>query len=314
MEAVEDVSGLYIYARGDATRAYHPTKVSLFTRELIYLKDSNVLVVFDRVHSTQAEYKKAWLLHGVNEPEMEKISQSTGQNIGHGGIAFSDAQSFTFREGQGQLRVHCLLPREREVVKRGGPGWEYWTPGDASGGAWGSGRNWPLIPFAGGLLPEDAILLKMWKTFWGQELGRILPSNSKAVVPGAWRIEVSPRVLAREDLFLHVLEIQDAAQQDSLQVEAIDGYNMAGARIGNRLMVFFARDSSPVTEAEVSVPDGSVESGLFTGMQPNAQYELQLTDLGAPRGRLFAEANEAGVIRFPFHGYSGGRLRIRRIQ
>ena len=29
--------------------------------------------------------------------------------------------------------MHSLLPRERSVGKRGGPGWEFWTPGDEIG-------------------------------------------------------------------------------------------------------------------------------------------------------------------------------------
>ena len=52
--------------------------------------------------------------------------------------SIGDARVVTFEDGQGRLRVHSMLPVEREVIVRGGPGFEFWTPGDERGGAWGS--------------------------------------------------------------------------------------------------------------------------------------------------------------------------------
>jgi hypothetical protein len=149
----------------------------------------NVLVVLDRVRATDPSYRKAWLLHGVSEPRVE--SPAAGTSVGHGGTSYRNASTVTFEDGEGRLRVHALLPAERDVIVRGGPGFEFWTPGDERGGAWGSGQNWPLDPPEGGPLPEDPYLLKMWKTFW-DGIDRLSPSNRRAVVPGAWRMETSP--------------------------------------------------------------------------------------------------------------------------
>ena len=87
-----------------------------------------LLVVLDRVRSTDPSYRKAWLLHGVSEPQVE--ASAAGASVGQGGTAYGDASVVTFEDGQGRLRVHSVLPLERDVVVRGGPGLEFWTPGD----------------------------------------------------------------------------------------------------------------------------------------------------------------------------------------
>ena len=60
----------YRYARADATRAYQPSKLESFTREIVHLRETNALVVLDRVRATDPSYRKAWLLHGVSEPKV----------------------------------------------------------------------------------------------------------------------------------------------------------------------------------------------------------------------------------------------------
>ena len=41
----------YRYARADATRAYQPSKLERFTREIVHLREPNLLVVLDRVRA-----------------------------------------------------------------------------------------------------------------------------------------------------------------------------------------------------------------------------------------------------------------------
>ncbi len=48
-----------------------PRKLERFTRELVHLREPNVLVVLDRVRATDPAYRKAWLLHGVSQPRVE---------------------------------------------------------------------------------------------------------------------------------------------------------------------------------------------------------------------------------------------------
>jgi hypothetical protein len=220
----------------------------------------------------------------------------------------------TFEDGQGRLRVHSLLPRERDVVVRGGPGFEFWTPGDDRGGAWGSGRSWPLDPPEGGPLPEDPYLLQMWKTFW-DGIDRLSPSNRRAVVPGTWRMEVSPATASKDDVFLHVLEIADRGVAGTKRVEAVEGHAVDGAAIEGEAVVLFADDR--VTDAEATLPDVKTRLLLLCGLEPGASYELQVTSRfapGAPVWRSAAEADDESTMRLPWDGVRDGRLRLRRLR
>jgi hypothetical protein len=306
--------GHYRYARADASRAYHPTKVEVFTRELVHLPGPNVLVVFDRVRAKDPSFKKVWLLHGVAEPRV--VSQSAAVDAGQGARSYRNAVSATFEEGGGQLRAHTLLPREREVVVRGGPGFEFFTPGDEHGGAWGSGQNWPLDPPDGGPLPEDAYLKRMWKTFWGADLARLSPSNRRAVVPGAWRIEVSPAAPAAEDLFLHALEIGDRGTPSRRRIEAIDGHLVAGAAIEGAAVVLFSKPGTTVSEAEATLPELPTRALLLTGLEPGRVYDLQLTSgfaPGSPVWRATAESSDEGTLHVSWDAHKEARLRLRAL-
>jgi len=300
----------YRYARADATRAYQPSKVERFTREIVHLRGTNALVVLDRVRATDPSFRKAWLLHGVSEPKV--VAPAVGASVGHGGTAYRDASVVTFEDGEGRLRVHSLLPRDREVVVRGGPGFEFWTPGDERGGAWGSGQNWPLDPPEGGPLPEDPYLLKMWKTFW-DGIDRLSPSNRRAVVPGGWRMEVAPVEPSRDDVFLNVLEIGDRGAAGGLRVEGIEGHELAGAVVEGDAVVLFASAS----EGEATLPDVTTRSLLLAGLEPGASYEVQVTSgfaPGAPVWRAAAEAGDEGTLFLPWEAVRDGRLRLRRLR
>jgi heparin/heparan-sulfate lyase len=289
--------------------------VDRFTRELVYLPRASVLVVFDRVKSKDPSYRKAWLLHGADEPRVE--APGKGVSVGSGGTSYRNAITATFEAGEGRLRVHTLLPREREVIARGGPGFEFWTPGDAKGGAWGSGQNWPLDPPEGGPLPPDPYLVKMWKTFWGGDLDHLSPSNRRAVVPGGWRIEVSPAAPALEDVFLNVLEIGDRAEGTPRRVAAVEGHGLTGASMENASAVLFANGDGPVTEGEATLPAIATKALLLTGLEPRAPYEVQLTSgfaPGAPVWRQRGEAGDEGTLRFEWDVKQEVRLRLQRLR
>jgi hypothetical protein len=312
--AFDPVPGRYTFVRGDGTGAYHPSKVDRFVRDLAWLPRARVLFVLDRVRSTDPGYRKTWLLHGVAPP---KVEGGTGPRaLGQGGTAHGDARVVTFEDGQGRLRVHSVLPAGRDVVVRGGEGWEFWTPGDERGGGWGSGQNWPLDPPEGGPLPADPYLNRMWKTFWGDDMVKLSPSNRRAVVPGGWRLEVSPGAAARDDVFLSVLEIGDRGAAP-LRIDPVaQGKGLAGAVVAGETAVLLSTGAEPLLEGEVTVPDTPSAFLLLAGLVPRAAYDIQLTSAfapGAPVWRREAEANDAGVIETPWAGRDG-RLRIRRLR
>jgi len=95
----------FVRAKGDATAAYSSSKVSLFTREFVWVKP-NIFVVFDRVAATSPSYPKRWLLHSIEEPSL----------IG---------DTVVIQEGNSKLFVKPLMPDPYELVKVGGPGREF---------------------------------------------------------------------------------------------------------------------------------------------------------------------------------------------
>lgn len=310
IEAFHAVAGRYTYVRGDGTRAYDPGKLERFVRELAWLPAARVLLVLDRVRTTDPAYRKVFLLHGVARPEIA----GEGRSVGQGGTSYADAPLVTFADGEGRLRVHAVLPAAREVTVRGGEGWEFWTPGDERGGAWGTGQNWPLDPPEGGPLPADPYLARMWRTFWGQDFTKLSPSNRRAVVPGAWRIEVSPAAPSRDDLFLHVLEIGDRGAPP-LDIRPVRGSGLDGAVVAGQAAVLFATSDGPTGDAEVTLPDAPSAFVLVAGLVPGARYDLQLTSAfapGSPVWRAQGEADGSGVVELPWTG-KDGRLRLHRL-
>lgn len=92
MIAFED-RGNHVYVAGDATRAYSSNKVELFTRQIVFLRPST-FVIFDRVTSTQPEFRKTWLLQAMKPPVQR-------------------GEHFIVTNGKGRLTVQPLLPQER---------------------------------------------------------------------------------------------------------------------------------------------------------------------------------------------------------
>ncbi|HST09624.1 MAG TPA: hypothetical protein VLL05_04560 [Terriglobales bacterium] len=320
MHVVDYVPGKYHYALGDASHAYSNNKLRSFTRELVYIPGQNLLFVFDRVLSANPSFRKAWLLHGVNQPAIDHSTEKAAA----GAQEFRQAKIFRFSEGSGELLAHCLLPKERVITRRGGIGDEFYAPGDDHGGAWGSGESWPLEPPEGAPLPDDPKLRRMWKLFWGEDFNRILPSNRKNVVPGAWRIEVSPASPSQEDFFLHVLEIGASGKTGGHRVELLDGAGVQGAAFEQGPMILFSATGEPIANAEVSLPDMNCESLILTGLQPDATYELNLGGLnatsvqgvvlpGVSAGTEKLRANSKGILHVQRRDLKNLRLRIARL-
>ncbi|MBN2289554.1 MAG: hypothetical protein JXQ83_09505, partial [Candidatus Glassbacteria bacterium] len=95
----------YSYVCGDATSAYSPAKLELFTRQFLHIQP-DVFVIFDRVAATDPGFQKYWLLHTVNEPELEGTLAGV-------------------REREGRLFCKTVLPEQARVRKVGGPGHEF---------------------------------------------------------------------------------------------------------------------------------------------------------------------------------------------
>jgi hypothetical protein len=154
----------------------------------------------------------------------------------------------------------------------------------------------------------------MWMTFW-DGVGRLSPSNRRAVVPGGWRMEVSPATPGKEDVFLNVLEIGDRGVAGTRQVSALEGHGLTGAAVEGDAVVLFA--DGPLTDGEATLPDVKTTALLLTGLEPGASYEVQVTSgfaPGAPVWRSTAEAGDESTMRLTWDGVRDGRLRLRRLR
>ena len=139
-EISEGTAPDYSYLKGDMTAAYnvpknvaeYPSKAATVKRSFVFLNLKNddvpgALIVLDKVVSTNANFKKTWLLHSQNEP---MITDST--------INFESTEYGR----NGRLQNSVLLPEYRnlQIEKIGGVGKEYWV----------DGKNW------GSVTQEDA--------------------------------------------------------------------------------------------------------------------------------------------------------------
>ncbi len=104
---------LFTYAVGDASKSYSPAKLARFVRHFLFLPP-NLFVVFDIVEATDPSFRKAWLLHSVEEPTVQ-------------------GEITTITNGPGRLTVRTVLPEHAVTTAIGGPGKECWV----------AGRNWP---------------------------------------------------------------------------------------------------------------------------------------------------------------------------
>jgi len=98
--AFED-RGTYLYIASDCTRAYSSNKMDSFTRQIVFLRP-DTFVIFDRVCSRDASFKKTWLLQAM------KIPTQTDKHL-------------IITNGKGRLFVQTLLPEKPLVRLVSGP-------------------------------------------------------------------------------------------------------------------------------------------------------------------------------------------------
>lgn len=121
---LDPIAPNYTYLKGDLTGAYS-SKISDYERSFMFLnlKDKDhpaAMIVFDRVISSNESFKKAWLLHGLEQPEV-----SGNRTI------FRNTRLDSNFQYNGKLTVDTLLPKadNTEISIIGGPGQEHWSGG-----------------------------------------------------------------------------------------------------------------------------------------------------------------------------------------
>jgi hypothetical protein len=154
----------------------------------------------------------------------------------------------------------------------------------------------------------------MWTTFW-EGIERLAPSNRRAVVPGAWRMEMSPATPRKEDVFVLALEIGERGVTGRRRVAAVEGHDLTGAAVEGDATVLFA--DGGLNEGEATLPDVRTASLLLTGLEAGASYEIQVTSSfapGAPVWRGMAMAGDESTALVAWPEVRAGRLRLRRLR
>lgn len=95
----------WAYAAYDLSPVYRKEKAEQVTRQFVFLSP-DILVIFDRVTSTDKSYAKRWLLHTANEPRIE-------------------GKRFISEQGEGRLIATTLLPEDATLTAIGGEGKEF---------------------------------------------------------------------------------------------------------------------------------------------------------------------------------------------
>ena len=273
--AFDNVDGAYSYVASDITRAYNSTlydsewqggKVSLVTRQLVYLQDADVLIVFDRVNSTDPSYKKKWLLHTPNKfvggTEVVAVGNASNGIIEVDGDTIAD-DVLTMTNSGAKLFLQVLLPASYTVNKVGGQSYRYYVEDDGDDSDGYDGTN------------HDDYPEQSWHDY------------------GNWRIEVSPKAANNFDTFLNVLtpRIGTTGSVDLAEVLRADALATV-MKVGGQVVGFGT--TGPIdADLTYSLGGGGSFDHLIVDLDAGGYYKVT-----GESGYQVAAANEAGVARF----------------
>jgi hypothetical protein len=218
--AVADLTPAYTNAlSGKGTFSHRTRRVERAWRVFGYDAVDDVLVVYDDVRATRAEFRKRWLLRTIERPEVEgarfRASVAPGKGPGRAG---------------GTLEGHVLLPRQPVVNPIGGTGFAFYVDGrnyDEGGGI----EEWLKRRGTGAAIPE----------------------------PGAWRIELSPAADALDDQFLVVLLPGKWGEQREDRVRLLESGEELGCEIvgAKRTTRWWFRPGTLATRIELLARDAT---------------------------------------------------------
>jgi hypothetical protein len=265
--AFESVPGQFDYIAADITAAYNSTryaepgstaKVSLVTRQFLYLRPEEAFVIYDRVETTNPDYLPKFLLHSLSKPQSNQERLLAGNNPDDGILETTDRRLVT-RHKRGVLTQVILLPSQARALKIGGPHYNCYVEKDGD----------------------------QSKGFNGVNLEGGDPNQPRETAQlGLWRVEVEPIVASRSTRFLNVL--LPRLEGDSRSLPEIGRVN-AGAEMDALLvggtLILFARDARPIDEVRLSL-DTPVKCLLLNAAQ-RATYLA---------GRSRVKATSEGVL------------------
>lgn len=202
----------YTYIKGDLTNSY-THKVSDYNRSFMFLDLKNVeipaaLIVFDEITSSDEKFRKTWLLHGTQRPE---INGNTA--------VFENTADANFGSYGGRLELTTLLPKYEDFSAE-------IIGGNEQG--WGVVRRWKYDDKA-----ED------WKMTFEGSYDEVNAKDGDE--NNTYRIEITPRIPKNKDYFFNCMLISDAGEPTKIKAELIETESFFGTTVLDRA-VFFAAE------------------------------------------------------------------------
>jgi hypothetical protein len=264
----------FVYACGDVTAAYtnktsgkgdyrsRTKRVKKWFRDFLYIRP-DVFVIFDRVASYNEDFTKKWLLHSINEPMIDgrtitilrndSVRHANSWSWGLKHVIDKGRRSYQYN---GKLVVSAILPKESSIKKVGGSGHEF----DIQG-----------------------------VNYNKNSVGKSISTDPARgpIEPGAWRVEITPKIPEEKDLYLNVLIPHEADQRHKYLVEEVKVINgdIVGARISidrETIYTLFNErvDNHPLNqkiEYTIDEKANSTRHYLF-GLKPLSYFDLNLED------------------------------------
>jgi hypothetical protein len=252
--AFESILGQGDYLAADITAAYNSTryaepgseaKVSLVTRQFLYLRRERAIVVFDRVETTRPDFIPKFLLHGLSKPRTTTESLLSGAQAADGILESAD-RSVTMDGERASLTQRILLPERARTLKIGGAHYAGYVEDGGSQATGFRGTNLEPDPGKGA---------------------------TSAKPKGLWRVEVEPAVPGKSHRFLNVLLPRlsgDHSREPEVRLLHTSPAVVA-ARVGDSLVVV-ARDRQPLDRVELKT-ETDLECWVLDAW-PNAEYQL----------------------------------------
>ena len=293
--------GRYVYARGDGTRAYQPTQDRRLRARAALAAQSNVLFVLDRVTS-----RDAGLQEGVAAPRRRR-AQGRGRRparprpSGQGGTATPERHARDLRGRQAAgCGVHALLPARARGRGARRARLRVLDPGGRVRRRLGHRQELaPRSPRGRSAADRSLSQEDVADVLGGRHGSGSRPRTAERWFPGAGGSRSRPARPAREDVFLHALEIGDKGAPPR-RIEAIAGHGLVGRGGGGRRGGRSSRPGRrptrprprfPTWRARLA-PDRGLEAGAL--LRPAAHLELRP---GLAALALRGAANDAGDHR-----------------
>jgi hypothetical protein len=118
--AVADLTPAYTNIKsGKGTFSHRTRRVEQFIRTFGFDQITGAILIFDRVRSSSPDFRKRWLYHSIEKPELTHFGYTIKNSL---------KEQITSQETS-RLDAHVLLPRNPDITLVGGAGFEFHVDG-----------------------------------------------------------------------------------------------------------------------------------------------------------------------------------------